>query len=91
MLGLPSIPKAAFIAATLMLSMAATASYADVAQQLSIARSSHTAAASAHAQYPHAVSTNAPSGQCVGGYHWMQRSFNVHRTDNQMMMPMPCH
>lgn len=91
-LNLPSFAKAALVAASLFASIGATASYADVAQQIGIARSSHAVVqSSTRAQYHPAAPTSGQSGKCVGGYSWTQRSFNVHRTDSQMMLPMPCH
>jgi len=91
-LNLSSFPKAALIAASLILSVGATASYADVAQQIGIVRSAHaTVHPTTRAQYHPSTSASAQPGKCVGGYNWMQRSFSVHRTENQMALPMPCH
>jgi hypothetical protein len=89
---LQSFPKAALVAASLVLLVGATPSFADVAQQIAIARSGHaTVPPSTQAQYlSPALTSSGNAGKCVGGYVWTQRSFSVRRTENQMALPMPC-
>jgi hypothetical protein len=90
-LNIPSLPKAAILAASLVLTAGATASYADVAQQIEIARGAHvTVQPTTRAQFHSSVPTSTQSGKCVGGYNWTQRSFSVHRTENEMALPVPC-
>jgi hypothetical protein len=90
-LDLSSFPKSALVAASLVLTAGATASYADVAQQIEIARGAHaTVQPTTRAQFHSSVLTSTQSGECVGGYRWTQRSFAVHRTENQMALPLPC-
>jgi hypothetical protein len=94
MLGLrpPITPTLALIVAVgLALSAATTATYADNARPKTVAKSAnvifHTPAQSAE---PSTTGSINPLNHCAGGYNWMQRSFNVHRTESQMMLPLPC-
>lgn len=95
-LHLPSASKAALIAVTgLMLSLGATASYADNAEQIGIARggaqvSTHS---TARALYPNPsfVPNEADrSNECIGGYRWVQRAFDAGHTPGELALPLPC-
>jgi hypothetical protein len=88
---LHSFPKAALVATSLALSVGATPSFADVAQQIAIARSGHaTAQPNTRAQFTPALTSGGHADKCLGGYVWTQRSFSVHKTDSEMSLPMPC-
>ena len=95
-LRLPSLSKAALVAfASLMLSLSATASYADNPGQIAIAREgAHvTTPYSARALYrDRAFVPNQArsSNECVGGYRWTQREVDSNLTPGQLALPIPC-
>jgi hypothetical protein len=85
-------PKLALIVvAGLSLSVATTAAYADSARPKTVVKGAHvTSHATTQVPEPATTGSIKPSNHCVGGYTWTQRSFNVHRTENQMALPLPC-
>ena len=87
---LHSFPKAALVVASLVLTVGATPSL----PMLRSKSPSQEADMRRPAQHAGAVHSGADqsgnAGKCLGGYVWTQRSFSVHRTENQMALPLPC-
>ena len=98
-LHLPSASKAALVAvASVMLSLGATASYADDAQEIATAREgAHFTAphSDARAMYPgrdvYSPTQGVEPRGCVGGYRWQEHVDELNdRTPGQLALPLPC-
>ena len=91
-LHLPSPSKAVLVAvASAMLSLGATASYADDAQEIAIARDGVHVTAPHSARAYYAQPKTNESTECVGGYRWEQQHIDPeHETEGMAALPLPC-
>jgi len=88
----PTSAKVAGAAASMMLSIAATASYADNADQIAITREGArgTIQYSARTRNRPATNETRSSNECIGGYRWRIQEINANLTDAQQSVPLPC-
>jgi hypothetical protein len=89
---LPYIAKVATAVASLMLSIAATTSSADNADQIAVTREGARGINQYSAPARNRAFTNEArsSTECVGGYRWRTQEINSNLTDAQQSVPLPC-